>query len=469
MKRNIVEILEAESGQALRVELTKLKKVKLMMERFVSRLKLQGGKWDLAAQLDAESYIRDLTGIKAIVVRPKEGSPFSRMKEGVSPQMREEFLNFKPQNFVSGYNLHAFSDGVYLVFYSPVPTSSGEEVFVYFNAAEYFFVDPGNEDANGEEFIIIKIDGFPVSHSNFSKKEESVLSASSESKFENLKVEVVAEAGGSFIRKLEGLFGPYFLLPAILMALALAALSFIIQKYKILAEDLKAANEIKTNFLSNVSHEIRTPLHGIIGSASLLEVSDLNLDQRKRLETLMFSARYMLDLVNNLLDITRVESKSYSLDYQPLGIKLLAEKIISSMDPLVQKKGLRVNFYFQSDTDKLPILPSNGVRQVLTNLVGNAIKYTDKGSIDVKIDVKQAGEVHFSVKDTGIGIPKEKQDLLFNKFYRVDEQEAFKKGGTGLGLFLTKTLVIEMKGKITFESLHKKGTTFHVKLPVKFK
>lgn len=224
------------------------------------------------------------------------------------------------------------------------------------------------------------------------------------------------------------------------------------------------ANLAKSQFLANMSHEIRTPLNGIIGMAELLLMSDHEIELRERIEAIKISGESLLDIINDILDLSKIEARKFELDHVDFSLRDVIEKITRPLAAkAAQKKvelildiGNCVFDYYRGDPVRL--------RQVLFNLAGNAVKFTDQGEIVLQVKQgKRSGnkiELIFSITDTGIGIPEIQMQNLFKLFSQGDSTTSRKYGGTGLGLAISKSLVEMMNGEITVESAYKKGSTF---------
>ncbi|HEX4772494.1 MAG TPA: two-component regulator propeller domain-containing protein [Bryobacteraceae bacterium] len=225
-------------------------------------------------------------------------------------------------------------------------------------------------------------------------------------------------------------------------------------------EKAAAASQAKSQFLTNMSHELRTPMNGVIGMANLaLELSG-NDQQREYLELLSQSADHLLCVLNDILDFSKIESGKLLLEDLEFDLVELLEKLVRTMLPLATRKGVILVAGLAPNLPRCVVADPTRLRQVLLNLLGNAIKFTEQGTIELKVKRIAEDQLHFSVSDTGIGIPKHKQASIFQSFVQADGGTARKFGGTGLGLAISDRLVRLMGGVIEVQSEEGIGTTF---------
>ena len=237
-----------------------------------------------------------------------------------------------------------------------------------------------------------------------------------------------------------------------------------------LKEKAEAASEAKSQFLANMSHEIRTPMNGILGMTELAMQAESTDEQRECLSTIRSSGDALLSILNDLLDLSKIEAGKFEIQESPFSLRELVNESGKVFAFRIKEKGLQ----FESSVEEsLPdTLMGDGwrLRQILLNLLGNAVKFTHEGSIALSASAKREGEhvlLNLAVRDSGIGIPTGQQGQIFEAFRQADVSTARKYGGTGLGLSICLKLVSLMGGKIELDSEPGKGSTFSVLLPLK--
>ncbi len=267
-----------------------------------------------------------------------------------------------------------------------------------------------------------------------------------------------------------GYLGYAFATTVIVLLLGFIALRLLDRQYRITAElresQIKAesANRMKSEFLASMSHELRTPLNGIMGYAELLRESGTG-ENREFAEVIFESSEHLLDLVNSILDLAKIESGKMELSMRTEPLRALIDKTVRNYHPPAHKKGLELHVALAPDLPETFVCDATRVVQVLNNLLSNAIKFTDRGHIDVR--VTRAGDrLEIAVADTGCGIAAEMLPHVFERFSQADNFLTRRHQGTGLGLALVRELAELMGGSVTVRSEVDKGTEFVVRLPL---
>lgn len=265
---------------------------------------------------------------------------------------------------------------------------------------------------------------------------------------------------------------------AIERRLAEEALTRRSEELAILNQDLRkardvadTANRIKSEFLASMSHEIRTPMNGVIGMVHMLKNTPLTDDQQDKLQTLESSARGLLSILNDILDISKIEAGRLDLNMAPFSVSELIEDLVALWRPSALSKRLDLTFEISPQVPKALTGDSARIAQVLANFLGNAVKFTHKGSIHVKVDAFGLGDKRWDleivVHDSGIGIDKEVQTRLFQKFTQADASMTRRYGGTGLGLAICRELMQLMGGAVGVNSVPGEGSDFWMRLELK--
>lgn len=228
------------------------------------------------------------------------------------------------------------------------------------------------------------------------------------------------------------------------------------------------ASQAKSQFLANMSHEIRTPLNGMIGLLSLLKASPLNEDQKEHIEVIEQSGNLLLTIINEILEFSKIEAGKLELEYRDFNVKKCIEDILDVLSNEIYKKGLEIPVFIDEKVPDEIYSDEARIRQILLNLIGNAIKFTPKGEISISLKLAECGQMLlFEVEDTGVGIPKSKLESIFQSFSQADISDTRKYGGSGLGLTISRKILDAMKGKVFVESEEAVGSKFSFTIPLK--
>ncbi|HEX2134497.1 MAG TPA: ATP-binding protein [Microvirga sp.] len=233
--------------------------------------------------------------------------------------------------------------------------------------------------------------------------------------------------------------------------------------------EAEEASRAKTDFLASMSHEIRTPLNGIIGYTDLLLDQDLAPEQRRISERIQFAGSALLTVVNDILDFSKIEAGQIALQPRPFLLEALIDNTVSIVAEAAERKGLVMNVELDPDRPRALLGDEARLRQILLNLLNNAVKFTQQGGVTLRVQCLRSEvceTIRFSVSDTGIGIPQDQRERLFHRFYQANQSNTRQFGGTGLGLAISKRLVHLMDGDIGLESEEGRGSTFWFTVPL---
>jgi signal transduction histidine kinase/CheY-like chemotaxis protein len=298
----------------------------------------------------------------------------------------------------------------------------------------------------------------------------------------NSRIEKVEQENKDYIKKLN--FNKYFIIFLTILVFTFLTLMYFLYKNftknRKINKKLKRANielhkakqkteeiaKLKTQFMSTVSHELRTPLYGVIGMTEIIENEHAELKDSKYINSLKFSAKYLLSLINDVLSLSKIESENIELIYESINLKSEIETIIGSMEVIAKQYHNKISVEFDSNIPQFIKTDKTRLSQIIINLLSNALKFTKEGTVNIHIYSQNNSVLNFEITDTGIGIPQKYIDKIFDKFVQVERNSDEQFQGTGLGLAIVKRFVDAFDGQIHIDSELNKGTTIRFSIPL---
>jgi signal transduction histidine kinase len=471
-KKSIARDTIYESGNIFEYISSRVSEVINSTHRSQKQLEYGGPSFDKIWEIDSSEFIKNLTGFQGILLLEDLTKVLkSNTRKGfrINELLPDLLLTLKSNH--DRYLTLRSPKGKH-IFVIQYPLSNNRTVVSLFHVDDIILI-PHKNVALAKFDLLVLYGDILLCNTFMYKRPEDVQPhqlISYDTEIAGIELQAFLQPLKTYSNKYRDMLPTMLLACGYLLAFFVGFLFYLIQKFKGLGQQLYKANNAKTLFLANVSHEVRTPLHGIIGTVSLMQRTELEPKQSRYLQIITSSAQHLLSLINNLLDLTKIESNSFNFVGQPCDVQQLCKDAIELLSCKALEKKLDLDFKFRQDPSIQGVkIPPQAFTQILINLLGNAIKFTDRGKVSLSVNIKDEGQnasMDVIIEDTGIGIPADRRNVIYEKFSQVDEKESIVRGGTGLGLYLTKSLVEKLGGKITFESTPGLGTTFYIQIPV---
>jgi len=416
---------------------------------------------------DASSYLHDLKGLVGIVKLSNSGDIVQKKwsiltdSDEIEKEIQERAKELMPKRKPK-IRLSHVTDRPHLIYVTPKGRKNNHEVGVI--SIDELLSDFVPEYRKKDTGLTISASGHEVYENNKNDETYKYLEAKDSVKIFNTKWKVDFWATSQFIKNEQSYFPLTAFLFGSLISIFVAILTYMSLKLFEESRMIAARSLARSAFLAQVSHELRTPLSGIIASVDILENTTEDAKQLRLLDIMRSSGQHLLKVVNEVLDLAKLETGKIPLEPSIEDVNKIADDIIALLLPKAKEKGISLELH--CNVPKQLYIDPTRLRQILTNLVGNAIKFTNKGSVLVTIGYTEAlekGVLSLEVEDTGVGINKEDQQHLFEKFSPIRRGNV---PGSGLGLYITRAIVEMMDGTITFTSTPDLGSTFTVTLPI---